>query len=74
MHVVLMASRKRYRYTFETVFSTEEQKTQFSERVESARQKLERRLGGIKLSNFEFLCSLLGLAESEGDSLAPQQL
>ena len=68
-----MVPRKRYRYTFEVVFHTEEHKTQFSECVDRAKQKVEDRQGGKKLSNFEFLDSLLSVAESEGDSgLTPQ--
>ena len=59
-----MASRKRYRYTFEVVFFSEGQKAEFSERVESARRKLEGERGGVRLSNVEFFSHLLGMAES----------
>ena len=52
VHTVLMASQKQHCYTFEVVFPKEEQKTQCFERMESARQKLEHRQGGMKLFNF----------------------
>ena len=60
-----MASRKRYRYTFEIVFSSEEEKTGFSERVERVRRKLEGSAGGKKLNNMDLLSHLLGIVETD---------
>ena len=68
-----MASRKRYRYTFEVVFSSEEQKASFSERVESVRRKLEGREGSVKLNNFEFLSRLFETVEAETGSAVSQE-
>ena len=58
-----MASRKRYRYTFEVVFATEELKASFAERVESTRRDLESR-EGVRLNNFELLSRLMETAEA----------
>ena len=58
-----MASRKRFRYTFEVVFAAEEHKTSFSERVESVRRSLENK-EGVKLNNLELLSRLLETAEA----------
>ena len=58
-----MASRKRYHYTFEVVFATEELKASFAERVESTRRDLESR-EGMNLNNFELLSHLMETAEA----------
>ena len=58
-----MASRKRYRYTFEVVFATEELKASFAERVESTRRDLKSR-EGMSLNNFELLSHLRETAEA----------
>ena len=62
-----MASRKRYRYTFEVVFATEDEKASFSERVERVRRNLEGNEGGGKWNNLQLLSRLLGMAEASGE-------
>ena len=59
----VMASTKRYRYTFEVVFLAEDEKTLFSERVESARQTLETMDGGVKMSSFQLMSRLLAMVD-----------
>ena len=73
-----MASRKRYRYTFEVVFSSEDQKALFSERVESVRRKMENLEGESKLNNFKLLSRFLAIqveaAPGTETNLAPQEI
>lgn len=57
-----MVARKRYSYTVEVVFSSEDQKALFCERVESMWQKLEVLEGSTKLNDFDLLSSLLAIA------------
>ena len=65
-----MASRKRYRYTFEVVFPSEEQKTLFSDRVEGVRRKVEATEGGKKLNNFDLLSRLLAMVEAGSEPVS----
>lgn len=66
-----MASRKRYRYTFEVVFFTEDDKASFSERMESVRRRLEAD-SGVRLNNHQLLSQLLTLAEDKTTVTSPQ--
>ena len=71
-----MAKRKRYRYTFEVDFPSEEQKALFSDRVESVRRKMEGLEGGRRLNKLELLSRLLAIAEALPEtetSQAPQE-
>ena len=63
-----MASRKRYRYTFEVVFATEDEKASFSERVERVRRKLEGNEGRGKWNNLQLLSRLLEMAEASSET------
>ena len=67
-----MASRKRYRYTFEVVFASEDEKASFSEPVERVRRKLEGSEGGGKWNNLQLLSRLLGMAEASGVDVVSQ--
>ena len=65
-YTLVMATRKpRYRYTFEVVFPSQEQKDLFSERVKCVRRELEGRESGTKLDNFKLLSRLLETVEAE---------
>lgn len=68
-----MAKRKRYRYTFEVDFPSEEEKALFSDRMESVRRKMEGLEGGHR---FEILSRLFAIAETlpgTETSQAPQE-
>ena len=73
---LIMAKRKRYHYTFEFDFPSEEEKALFSDLVESVRRKMECLEGSHRLSKLELLSHLLAIAEALSGtetSQAPQE-
>ena len=54
---IIMASMKRYCYTFEVVFPSEERKASFSDRIEAVRRRFEAPSGvrDSKMNNFDQL-------------------
>ena len=66
-----MASAKRYSYTLDVAFTSDDEKALFAERVERVRRTLEARDGGAELSNFELLSRLMetvGIVETKAAS------
>ena len=66
-----MASARRYSYTLDVAFTSDDEKALFAKRVERVRRTLEARDGGAELSNFELLSRLMetvGIVETKAAS------